>query len=53
MTAHFQDPKRKQDNARAAFTERTTSGGGTSKRIAKQSLPVRRGQRHGTRPGRS
>ncbi|MEU7000627.1 hypothetical protein [Nonomuraea sp. NPDC046570] len=38
----------KAREASRAMTERTASGGALSKRLAKQSLPLRRGQRGGT-----
>lgn len=44
-------PYAKAREASRATTERTTSGGALSKRIAKQSLPLRRGQRFGTKQG--
>lgn len=44
-------PYAKAREASRATTEFNTSGGALSKRIAKQSLPLRRGQRFGTKQG--
>lgn len=44
-------PYAKAREASRATTEFNTSRGALSKRIAKQSLPLRRGQRFGTKQG--